>query len=375
MKTAVSHSAARHDWRAWLCLTTVLMSTAPALAEDNSGQSFPSAPRLGEVIVTAPMLSEPLTVETDPRNPRQPVPPADGAGYLKNIPGFSVIRKGGIDGDPLLRGQGGSRLDVQLDGTPLLGGCGNRMDPPTAYIFPDSFDKLTVLKGPQSVVHGGTALGTVLVERETKRFQDLSYRGNASALYGSFDRNDEVLDLAGGDKPGFIRVIGTHSSSDDYKDGSGRAVHSKYWRRNGTAMLGWTPSDDTALVATIDKSEAEAAYADRAMDGSKFDREGVNLRFTRKNLSSLVAKVQAQAYYNYVDHIMDGYSLRLNNRMGANNPDHLMEGGKALVELTPRADTKITMGTDVNHDLHSVRNLTNAQYLAGQRIEDKTRVS
>ncbi|MBX9635473.1 MAG: TonB-dependent copper receptor, partial [Magnetospirillum sp.] len=329
---------------------------------------------LDEVVVTAPMLSQPLVVETDPRNPRQPVPPADGAGYLKSIPGFAITRKGGIDGDPLLRGQGGSRLNVLIDGTPLLGGCGNRMDPPTAYIFPDSFDKLTVLKGPQSVVHGGAALGTVLVERQTKRFKELSVRGNASALYGSFDRNDEVLDMAGGDTPGYVRMIGTHSSSDDYRDGNGNAVHSNYWRRSGTALVGWTPDDRTTIEASLDKSEAQAAYADRGMDGSKFDREGMSLKVTRTEISPLLAKVQATLYRNYVDHIMDGYSLRQNNGMGASNPDHLMMGGKAQAELTPGSATKLILGGEYNQDQHSARSLSNAEYLSGVGLDSKQRV-
>ena len=39
-------------------------------------------------------------VSADPKAPAQPVPAHDGADVLKSIPGFSVIRKGGADGDP-----------------------------------------------------------------------------------------------------------------------------------------------------------------------------------------------------------------------------------------------------------------------------------
>lgn len=353
------------------------LSGTPALADEAVAKP---AATFDEVIVTAPRMSQPLVVETDPKNPRQPVPPADGAGYLKNIPGFSVVRQGGIDGDPLLRGQGGSRLNVLLDNTPLLGGCPNRMDPPTSYIFPESFDTLKVLKGPQSVVHGGTSLGTVLIERETKRFQELSARGHVSALYGSFDRNDEVIDVAGGDKPGYVRVMGTHSSSDDYHDGNGNAVHSNYWRRSGTAMVGWTPDDDTALELSFDRSEAQAASAARMMDGAKFDRQGANLKFTKQNLSPLVAKVQANAYYNYVDHIMDVYTLRplflpsMGSTTMATQVDHLMEGVKAAIELTPTTSTKLTFGADYNRDEHTRRTQNRTEYLAGTTLDSKDRL-
>ncbi|WP_161539666.1 TonB-dependent copper receptor [Paramagnetospirillum kuznetsovii] len=355
---------------------SILLTPLGAKAEEAPvSQSDPSARDFGEVIITAPRMNEPMVIETDPRNPRQPVPPADGAGYLKNIPGFSVVRQGGIDGEPLLRGQGGSRLNVLLDGTPLLGGCPNRMDPPTAYIFPGSFDKLTVLKGPQSVVHGGTALGTVLVDRDTKRFSELGFRANATGLYGSFNRNDETLDLTSGAKTGYIRMMGNHSSSDDYRSGVGDLVHSNYWRASGTAMLGWTPDDTTRVEATLDHSQAQAAYAGGGMDGVRFDRDSVKLGVTKTQLTPLISKAQVIGYYNYVDHLMDGYTMRPYVGMGASNVDHLMVGGKARLELTPTDSTLVTTGIDYNQDKHSSRALTAAQYTAGQNINDKNRLA
>ncbi len=101
---------------------TTFAEESEALKEENYFTFDP-------IIVTAPAATDPLRVETDPKAPRQPVPAADGGGYLKNIPGFSVTRKGGTAGDPLFRGLGGTRLNILLDGTSLSGGCPGRMDP------------------------------------------------------------------------------------------------------------------------------------------------------------------------------------------------------------------------------------------------------
>jgi iron complex outermembrane receptor protein len=216
-----------------------------------------------------------------------------------------------------------------------------------------------------------------MIERETPRFKELSMRGNASALYGTYDRNDYVLDASGGAQPGYVRMIGTRSSSDDYRDGNGNKVHSKYWRQSGTGIVGWTPNEDTTVEAIFDKSEAEAAYASNSMDGSQFDREGLTLRLTRKNLTPLFSKVNLTAYYNYADHIMDTYSLRRLTTMStaASQVDHLMQGVKGKIELTPRNDTKVTLGVDYNQDIHSKRALTRTQYLAGMRIDDQVRAT
>jgi iron complex outermembrane receptor protein len=48
---------------------------------------------------------------------------------------------------------GRQRPDTRLlDGEYILGGCDMRMDPPTACVFPQSFDRVTVTKGPQTVL-------------------------------------------------------------------------------------------------------------------------------------------------------------------------------------------------------------------------------
>ena len=69
-----------------------------------------------QIIVTDVPTTDVLTIKTDPRNPRQPLPAEDGADYLRSIPGFSIMRKGGSDGEPILRGMAGSRLNIMIDG-------------------------------------------------------------------------------------------------------------------------------------------------------------------------------------------------------------------------------------------------------------------
>ena len=99
---------------------------------------------LQEVVITSVRMRDPLLVIADAKAPRQPMPAHDGADYLKTVPGFSVIRKGGADGDPVFRGMAASRVAVQVDGEQILGGCGMRMDPPTAYVFPEAYDRIVV---------------------------------------------------------------------------------------------------------------------------------------------------------------------------------------------------------------------------------------
>ncbi|MBC3485078.1 TonB-dependent copper receptor [Pseudomonas sp. SWRI50] len=319
------------------------------------------APELSPTVITAVAPSSPLTVVTNPKDPRQPVPASDGADYLKTIPGFSAIRSGGTNGDPVLRGMFGSRLNILTNGGVMLGACPNRMDAPTSYISPETYDRLTVIKGPQSVIWGpGGSAGTILFEREPEQFGTLGSRVNASLLAGSNGRFDKVLDAAAGNSQAYARFVGNQSRSDDYHDGNDDTVPSRWDKWNGDVTLGWTPDQDTLLELTAGKGDGEARYAGRGMDGSQFKRESLGLRFEKSNLGEVLDKVEAQVYYNYADHVMDNYSLRTPSGSGmmgmpmVSNVDRRTMG--ARVKATWRwADVQLVSGIDAQTNEHRQR--------------------
>ncbi|WP_239990135.1 TonB-dependent copper receptor [Corticimicrobacter populi] len=339
-------------------------------------QSASTVQILSPVVVTAPVVVAPLVVETDPSAPRQPLPANDGADFLKSIPGFSVIRKGGTDGDPVFRGQAGSRLGILLDGQEIYGGCGNRMDPPTAYVYPESYDNVRVLKGPQSVLYGaGWSAGVALFERNFERFDEFGWRGHASLIFGSAARNDQVADMTVGTSQFYVRAGGSRAHAHDYKDGDGNTVHSAYRRWNTYGAVGWTPDDDTRIELSAALSDGEAAYADRGMDGSKFRRENLSLLFEKKNLTPVLSKIEARLYHNYVDHVMDNYSLRDNvtGMFSAMNPDRRTQGGRFSATLTPSDDWQVTLGTDFRQDRHRSRMGMGMNEDMADRYRDKSR--
>ncbi len=268
----------------------------------------------GDVItVTAPLYS-PLSIVTSPKTPRQPVPASDGSDYLKTIPGFSQIRNGGTNGDPVFRGMFGSRLKILTDGAEMQGACPGRMDAPSSYISPESYDLLTLIKGPQTVLWGpGASAGTIRFEREHPKFNEPGVKVNASGLTGSNGRWDGNVDASVGNELGYLRLMGNTSRSHDYKDGSGYRVPSRWDKWNSDLALGWTPDKDTLLELTAGKGDGEARYAGRNMDGSQFKRESLGVRFEKSNISEVLDKVEAQVYYNYTNHIMDNITLRSPN--------------------------------------------------------------
>lgn len=340
-----------------LRLSLLAVAVASATLPQVQAEAQQNSTELSPVVVTAPQSDAVLMISTDPKAPRQPIPAHDGADLLKNIPGFSVIRKGGTDGDPVFRGMAASRLGILLDGDQVLGGCGMRMDPPTAYVYPQAYDQVVILKGPQSVQHAGSgSAGTVLFKRQRPQFNQATLEGHASLIFANADRNDQVAGITAGNNEGYLSLNGSRADANNYQDGNGDQVHSAYNRWNADATLGWTPTMDSDIELSTARSDGEARYGDRGMDGAKFEREQHSLNYRVRAISDLVSEVEARVYQGYVDHAMDNYSLRPNSGMKmVNNPDREIQGAKVNSTLTPSADITLNLGADWQSDDHSIR--------------------
>ncbi|MEQ9861082.1 TonB-dependent copper receptor [Pectobacterium cacticida] len=370
-----------------------------------SGTTFADEPHSHEqnegpvMIVTAP-LSSPLEIVTSPKTPRQPVPASDGSDYLKTIPGFSQIRNGGTNGDPVFRGMFGSRLRILTNNGEMLGACPARMDAPSSYISPESYDLMTFIKGPQTVLWGpGNSAGTLRFDREPPRFDQPGIQGSASLLSGSNRRWDQNADISVGSEEGYLRLMGNKSRADDYKDGAGKRVPSKWDKWNGDMALGWTPDKDTLIELTAGKGDGEARYAGRGMDGSQFKRESLGMRVEKSNIGEVFDKFEANVYYNYADHVMDNYSLRspggmttpggtghgggsMGSGMGSSmhSGAKMMMNGPMAMELDRRtvggrmmgtwqwSDVELRSGADTQLNTH--RNKSNAGWTKDARFHD-----
>lgn len=356
----------------------IALAVSIAIATSVGAQESTSS--LGEVVVTAPRMLSPLTVETDPHQPRQPLPAHDGADYLKTIPGFSSIRKGGTDGDPLFRGMAASRVNISMDGEQVLGGCGMRMDPPTAYIYPEAYDSIVVVKGPQTVLDGpGNSAATVRFESKPPSFTSRSWQALGSAIAASAGRTDLVGDITAGTPTVYARLNGTRTKADDYADGNGNDVHAAYERWSTKLALGWRPAQDSLVELNGALSDGHAAYADRMMDGARFRRSNVGLRTEFAPGGAVLKSVETLAYYNYVDHVMDNYSERdftptmMMPNPTASNPDRRTTGARVALTLAAPLVMSMTLGMDHQQNRHrnrSTMNQTTMPYENMARVTD-----
>jgi len=133
------------------------------------------------------------------------------------------------------------------------------------------------------------------------------------------------------------------------------------------------------MELSLARSDGQAAYADRTMDGTMFARNNLYVKFDKRNISSLLARVEAQWYYNYVDHLMDNYSLRTPGATySVNNPDRITAGGRFAATLSAGSRTTVVVGADTQRNVHRMRSAANKSsaalatgaYLSAPRAED-----
>ncbi|MEA9389115.1 TonB-dependent copper receptor [Acerihabitans sp. TG2] len=306
------HKRYSHRLRGFMpVFTLVAANCAVAQTQHQWLQNDRPMPHDADVITVTSPVSSPLTITTATKTPRQPVPASDGSDYLKTIPGFSQIRNGGTNGDPVFRGMFGSRLKILAGGAEMQGSCPSRMDAPTSYISPESYDLLTLVKGPQTVLWGpGASAGTLRFERIHPHFDAAGIQAEGSLLGGSNARRDETLGASLGNEQGYLQLLGNKSRASDYQDGTGRRVPSRWDKWNGDLAVGWTPDNTTWMELSMGRGNGEASYVGRGMDGSQFKRESLGAKFEKSEISEVLDKIEAQVYYSYTNHIMDNTTLR-----------------------------------------------------------------
>ncbi|WP_347554054.1 TonB-dependent receptor [Robbsia sp. KACC 23696] len=292
-----------------------------ATVGDGAAPRRHAPPRDAVVVAAAPSSPVGGEIVLNPRATRQAVPASDGADYLSAIAGFAAVGNGGTHGDAVLRGLGGGRLSVLSNGTTTQGACGSRMDSPTAYLSPDSFESVRIVKGPGTVRWGPVALaGTVRFDRSTTRFDAPGLRFHGAVLGGMYGRHDALVDLSVGGPRGDARLVANRTYADDYRDGDNRSVPARWDKWQLDALFNVYVTDRTRLTLEAGTGDGKVRYASRGMDGARFRRDSVAIGVTTDMPGERLRSASAQWYLNRVDHVMDNFSLRTASLAGGAAP-------------------------------------------------------
>ncbi|MGB6001592.1 MAG: TonB-dependent copper receptor [Thermoanaerobaculia bacterium] len=242
------------------------------------------------------------------------VPIGDGADLLRGVAGVTVGRMGGHGLEPRIRGLGGGNLNVLVDGAYVHGGCPNRMDPPSSFAAPNSFDEVTVIKGVQSMRFGpGGSAGTVVFERNVPIYADPpGWEAEIASSYGSWHKRPELgIDASLVSGGFFLRAQGGVRSFDSYDDGNGETVRSGFESEHANLMLGFGKTEKGRVELGLEAIRTDdALFAGAGMDSPEDAADTYRLELRRGDQLLGLVDLRADLYYTAVEHLMDNYSLR-----------------------------------------------------------------
>lgn len=268
-------------------------------------------------------------------------PVSDGGELLQSLTGVSAIRMGGRALDPVIRGQKETQLNILLDGGYIHGGCPNRMDPPTAYTSVDSYDRVTVIKGNRTVVYGGGGSGgTVLFERDWPMIDDKGYNADVAGSYrGNGEQWELGLDLVAGNNDAYIRFIAHEGESENYDDGDGNEVSSKYDSQSNALLAGIRLSDNTTLQASFEKADEEdVLFPGAQMDSPYADAENTRIKLEHQFTQGALRQLKVEAYQSDVIHLMENMMMTSPSSSDTDGMRILLDAHAADIDWTFGAD-------------------------------------
>ncbi|MCT4644248.1 MAG: TonB-dependent receptor [Carboxylicivirga sp.] len=242
----------------------------------------------------------------------------DASAILAQLPEVALIRKSGNYGfDPVLRGFKYDQLNIVMDGAQSANAaCPNRMDPPTSQMPLNMLSQIAVLKGPYSLRYGNAFGGTINFQTPPPAFSSKpKVDGRMSGVYesnGSIYRSEAMLDLAG--QSANLKLFGSISTGDHYKDGDDNEVLSSFYRNNFGSSLALKLTDYQDIRLQISHNYAkDVDFPALSMDLRKDDTWLGSLHHSIRFRSKL-KEWNTSIYGTYVDHLMDNYDKKLNLR-------------------------------------------------------------
>lgn len=176
---------------------------------------------------------------------------------LAGVAGLSVERPGSWGARPVLRGLGGERVAVMVDGARVNRACVFGMDEGLATVDPASVERVELVQGPGSALFGSGNVGGVINVVTNSGPEDEDRWGEARASASSAVPGASLGGTAGARwGSAWLSVLGDLAAYGDFRSGDGRVDDTSY--RQGTAELeaGLEPAPDHRLDLSAQLYEA-----------------------------------------------------------------------------------------------------------------------
>ena len=262
-----------------------------------------------EIIKLSEENNHPIKIESISKFELLKSPNQDIAKTLQSKPNISVIRKGGTNVDPVMRGFKSTQLNVTIDGgVRIEGGCPNRMDPAISHVDINDVEKIEILKGPYALKYGTNFGGVINIIRK-KSPKNLKFKTAVTAIKrfeSNWNGNKDHLSIKGGNKDFFFILSGNKSKYGNYKTGDGEKISSELNKYNYSTTAGFSPFKNHDINLSFGRSYGRnISFPALPMDERTDDTKVYSLNYSGNFNNKTLKKIDFKVYHSEVDHVMD----------------------------------------------------------------------
>lgn len=305
---------------------------------------------LPEVLVSGKIFQDPVMNISTPDLTERVSQPKNVADLFRDINGFGLIKRGNYAIDPSFRASQYEQLNIQYDGgTKVMHACPNRMDPITTHVMPEDIAKIEVVRGPYTMRYGATFGGLINMVSKRPEIGKYGLSGSASSGFESNGGSQvQMLRLQYAEEK--FDVVGMYGYRDfgNYEDGSGREIPSSFRSIDYSLRMGYNFSSLERLQLHWRQSFGrDVLHASLPMDSDYDDSSMLSLDYFKKRPGKTLQKIQAKAYYSYVDHLMSNSRRGNFNTVEAVSPvEATTAGGRFELEWKLDEFWTLFTGTD-----------------------------
>lgn len=309
---------------------------------------------------------------------------SDVVNLLKTDPTISVNQAGAVSGFPVIRGISDHRLNVEVDGMPLLASCPNHMNTPLSYISPAQAESIAIYPSITPVSLGGDSIGgTIAVDTKAPWFaptNEFVTKGEMGAFYR--DNGDamgaDVLVSGANDKlnityKGSKSKANNYDAADDFKDFTTTANAGALLTQKRTEFTEYVnPGDETkkdevagtayesvnhnlSLAYKGDDKLLQANLTVQNMPYEQYPNQRMDMtgnQSTKLNLAYEQAlswgDIKLQAYKEDVDHVMAFLDYKTSTQMPMDT-ESTTQGFKASAMIPLDDKSELNMGAELQH--------------------------
>src|SRR5574343_132899 len=255
----------------------------------------------------------------------------DTATLMTNVSGMAFQVGGAVSSIPVIRGLADDRLTVSLDGVDAVPACPNHMNTPLSYVDPSSIKSLQIYKSLKPVSVGLNSIdGAIVASTGQPTFAEdgkTLITGNIGGFYGTNNNNIGAnLSVTAATDWMSLTYTGSTSSANNYTAGGN--FHKPVTTRGTTSsgpsgsttlpanMVGSTSYESTnqavALALKSDAHTVQLKYSWQDIPYEGYVNQRMDLTGNQQNRYNLQywggydwGKLEAQAYYEQLNHFMD----------------------------------------------------------------------